>query len=343
MSMSSELKKVLIVDDSEIEREVLKNIICDEFEVAEADNGYNALDIILKEKEKLDAILLDISMPVLDGFSVLALMREHEITDIPVFLITAEATKDNVQKALKFNVQEFIRKPFDREEVLRRLKAKLGIVADVELAEEDVQETRKFINDAKEVYKKYLTNFNKDTNHYLRMTAVMKILLSKYAANTGSLERARVEIISEAAFFCDIGFMMLPNTFRSVMDRDEMDNEAYQSHTTIGRDIIELNRSKACAYFTQICGDMCAHHHERYDGGGFPDRIYGNNNSIYTQMCRLVDDFDRLYFRYREHNELQFDFVIGELSRDKGAVSPEILSLLTSSKFNIVMYYNAKV
>ncbi len=340
--MNTDFKRILIVDDSEIEREVLKSILCDEFDVMEADNGYNALEVILEERERLDAILLDISMPVLDGFSVLALMRENEITDIPVFLITAEATKENVQKALKFNIQEFIRKPFDREEVLRRLKAKLGIVADMELSEEDIQETRKFINDAKEVYKKYLANFNKDTGHYLRMTALMKILLSKYAANNGGIERAQVDIISEAAFFCDIGFMMLPNTFRGVT-RDDMDNEAYQSHTFIGRDIVELNRSKPCAFFTQVCADMCMHHHERYDGGGFPDRIYGNNNSVYTQMCRLVDEFDRLYFKYREHNEMQFDFVISELAQDKGAVSPEVFQLLTASKFNIVMYYNAKV
>lgn len=175
------------------------------------------------------------------------------------------------------------------------------------------------------------------------MVALMKILLSKYAVNTMDvkLERAEIEIISEAAFFCDIGFMMLPSSLRG-SSREEMNGEQYQSHTSLGADIVRLNATKQCEYFVSICSDMCENHHERYDGAGFPNRITGKNNSVYAQMCRLVDEFDYLYYKYREHNELQFDFVVGTLTMDRGAVSPEILSLLVDSKFNIVMYYGTK-
>lgn len=112
-----ERKRILIVDDSEIDRTVLKSIMEDEFEVIEADNGYSALEIMLKKKEHLDVLLLDVSMPLLDGLNVLRILRENNLDDIPVFMITAEATKDNIEKASQYNITEFIRKPFNREEI----------------------------------------------------------------------------------------------------------------------------------------------------------------------------------------------------------------------------------
>ncbi len=123
--MTDSLKKVLIVDDSETDREILKSIVGTKYAVIEAANGYIALEILLKSAIQVDLILLDVSMPVLDGFDVLRIMREKKLDDIPVFLITAEATKDNVEKAAPFRISEFIAKPFDRREIMRRLAAKL--------------------------------------------------------------------------------------------------------------------------------------------------------------------------------------------------------------------------
>ncbi len=125
--MMKDMKRILIADDSVIDRTVLRNMLDGEFEVVEADNGYSALDIILKKGEAFDAVLLDVSMPFCDGMSVLRVLRENNLKDIPIFMITVEATKENVKKASKYNIAEFIRKPFDRDEVLRRLRAKLGV------------------------------------------------------------------------------------------------------------------------------------------------------------------------------------------------------------------------
>lgn len=143
--MITNRKKLLIVDDSEIDREILKNILGDEFQIIEAYNGYDGLEIILKREGHLDGILLDVSMPVLDGFSVLRVMRENNIKYIPVFLITAEATKDNVVRAAEYNVSEFIVKPFERDKVLKRIYYKLGIVSNQELAEKDIEEINTYI------------------------------------------------------------------------------------------------------------------------------------------------------------------------------------------------------
>lgn len=336
-------KKLLIVDDSEIDREVLKNILDEEFEIVEAENGYAALEVVLKQRVHFDAILLDVSMPVLDGFSVLRLMQESGHGVVPVFMITAEATKENVEKAMLHGVAEFIRKPFDRDEILKRIKAKLGMVTKRELTEADLGLTKKYIADLEAIYGKYLKNVGKDSGHYERMTAVMKILLNKYAAvylDGMELDQMKIEIISKAAYFCDIGEMVCANVpgFRGG-NKERTETEMVQGHTIAGSELIRLNYEECCQFFVQVCADMCVHHHERYDGTGFPHRILGKNNSVYTQMCGLADRFDTLFFKYRECNEMQFDFVVSELVQDRGAVSREVFALLEDSKQNLVEFY----
>lgn len=334
-------KTLLIIDDSEIDREVLKNILCNEFDILEADSGYSALEIILKNTENIDAVLLDVSMPVLDGFGVLRIMKENNIKNLPVFLITAEATRDNVEKATQFNISEFIKKPFEREDILKRLRTKLGVVSNYNLTEKDIEETHRYISDLETVYNRYLVNFGEDSGHYMRITDLMKILLIEYSvtANKPELDKTHIEIISKAGYFCDIGNMVISDKLLKTGKPEETDRDSYQSHTILGADIIRLNYSKRCRYFVQICADICMHHHERYDGKGFPHKIIGDNNLIYTQICRLVDRFDNLFFRFNERNNLQFDFVVKELAQDKGAVSDEVLSYLISCKSDIVNYY----
>ncbi len=337
-----EVKKILIVDDSEIDREVLKRILCDDYDVIEVDNGYSALEILQKGIESLDAIMLDVSMPVLDGFSVLRLMQENKMESIPVFLITAEATKDNVTKAIQFKVAEFIKKPFDRADILKRLNAKIGSSWQHYVTEKDINEMKQFVGRLKRIYEKYLTSYGKDISHYEHMTGLMKLFLNRYSDVSGTeLSRGQIELISNAAFFCDIGYMLLPYGLE-YEPRNGADDEQNQSHTRLGADIIKLNSAKKCQYFVQICADMCLHHHETWDGNGFPDQIYGSSYSVYTQMCRLADRFDCSFFRYLEHNEMQFDFVVSELAPDWGGVSPEIFSLLTECKSNIILYYGTK-
>ncbi len=342
--MKEDLKKVLIVDDSEIDREILKSILGSEFEIIEAVDGHLALEIIMNQADKLDVILLDVSMPVLDGFSVLRQMRENNINHIPVFLITAEATKENVEIAAKYNVSEFIVKPFKREEIIRRIELKIGLVVKPVLQNTDIDDTKKHISSFANVYHNYLVNFNTDVGHYKRMTGLMRILLSRYSALNPEMDLSveEIEVISNAAFFCDVGDMVIPRQIKGKAKRQEEGGEAYRKHTVLGADIVQLNTSPSCAFFVQICADMCAHHHERYDGKGYPHGLNGNENSVYTQMCKLTDQFDTLFYTYREHNEAQFKSVLEEMEKDTGSVSPVILSLLSACMANIISYYHAK-
>lgn len=258
-------------------------------------------------------------------------------------MITAEATQANVERAAQYNVSEFIRKPFEREDILKRLKSRLGAVLKQNLTKQDVEETYKYIADLEAVYNKYLSNAGKDNTHYSRIVDLMKILLNEYSTmeKNAGINREQIEIISKAAYFYDIGNMLLPSNIKyGMVKQEEVGVDLYQTHTVSGADIIALNLSKHCEYFVNISTDMCTHHHERYDGNGFPHRVQGENNSIYTQMCKLADEFDELFFKYSEHQELQFKSVLNELRQDKGAYSPRVLSLLEKCQPAIILYYN---
>ncbi len=203
-------KRILIVDDSEIDREVLRSMLEEEYEVVQADNGYYALDIILEKGEKFDAVLLDVSMPFLDGISVLRVLRENHLQDVQIFMITAEATKENIEKASRYNIADFIRKPFDREEVLKRLRTKFRDEGKARLTRADIEETRKYIADLEHLYERYLNLAGQDKRRDVRRAYFMKVMLKKACERrmvTEELGEFQSEMICKAAYFCNIGDM----------------------------------------------------------------------------------------------------------------------------------------
>jgi putative two-component system response regulator len=343
-------KRLLIVDDSEIDREVLKNILSSDFAIIEADNGYSGLEIILSGKPKLDAVMLDISMPVLDGFNVLQLMSENDVKNLPVILITAEATKSNVHKAIQYNVSGFISKPFDPELILERMRTMFDIQAESSgeivlplqiLSENDITETHTYISKLKEIYKRYLRNNNIDDSSYVRVSAITEMLLEEYAVmeRTAELDSAHIDLISRAAYFYDIGKMGIPDSIARAKPENLSDLGVYESHTNIGADIIWLNHAPSCRYFVHVCADICMHHHERYDGEGFPHCLKGDENSVYTQICSVAIKFERMFSKRPEFDETQFDFVVKEMSIKHGEFSHKMLTLLRETRTAILAFY----
>ncbi len=334
-------KKIMIVDDSDVDRVILKTILSDEFEIIEKSSGFAAMNFLENSNNKLDALLLDVSMPAVDGFDVLKFMKDSGINNIPVFLITAEATRINVEKASQFGVAEFIRKPFDKEYILRRIRLQIGVVCEYELTSEDIEKTYEYISELEFIYKRYLANFGGDHERYQRISGLMKILLTRYAAvaDQPKLDKDHIDIISRAGYFCDIGNMIVPPETVKILRLRGANADSYQNHTRLGAELINLNHSKECRYFVEVCTDICVHHHERYDGRGFPHKIIGEHNLIYSQVCRLADRFDRSFIRYKESSEKPFIAAEIDLKKDKGSVSDKVFSLLMDCRSDIIEYY----
>lgn len=341
--MKTNKNTLLIVDDSEITRELLKNVLSDKFDIIEEDNGYSAIDIIQSKAEELAAIILDVSMPRMNGFGVLEAMKKNNISEIPVFMISSEATSNNVEEAAQYNVSEFIKKPFDHLDVLERIThdliTKKQLAADNELTDINIVETRQYIEHLKKIYDVYLDNFGKDKRHYERMTQLMEILLKRYAAVSKEikLEPIHIELISKAVYFCNIGDMGVLKVFRTGSNKQSRD--IYMNHALLGANIIKLNYSENCKYFVQICSDICAQHHEKNDGTGFPHKLSGDKISIYAQMCRIVEEFDNLYYEYTEHTQLRFDYTLNKIIQETGAIRYEVCNLFKGCKYEIIEYY----
>lgn len=343
--MAQERKHLLIVDDVEIDRIILKSILCRDFDIMEASSGNMAFEYITTQGDRLDAILLDIAMPHIDGFDVLKFMEDKGLTHIPVFLVTAEPTRDNVEKAMKYHIAEFIGKPFEREDVLRRLRSRLGLTPAYDLKNEDLKETYAYIAELETLYKKYLANFDKDDAHYRIMVDLMRILLTYYNKylRDDKLTSDGIELISKAAYFCDIGEMLIPDKRLKIMSGHTDGQDIQKEHTQLGYALIRLNRAKSCEYFVEVCSSMCLHHHERVDGGGYPDGLLGDNNSIYNQMCRLVDEFETMRSKFYGDKARPVKFVVKRLvNDDAGMVSPKVSALLEDCEPQIIDYFTKK-
>ena len=268
--MAQEKRQLMVVDDSDVDRIILRSMLSTDFKVQEYTNGSMAIEYITRMKDQVDGILLDISMPHISGFDVLQFMKDKGMDDVPVFLITGEPTRENVERALTYQVDEFICKPFYKDDVLRRLRSRLGVIPEYNEKQEDMGEARAYISALQGLYQRYLVNFNKKDDRYRVMEDLMRILLTRYSRtkNGRGLDANRIELISKAAYFCDIGEMLIPDKQLQLQEGQAPLADIQQSHTVLGADLVRLNQSKACSYFVEICSGMCLHHHERWDGKG---------------------------------------------------------------------------
>lgn len=341
--MAQEKKRVLIVDDTMVDRMILKSILEKDFRIMEADSGNRAFEYITTIGDDLDAILLDLSMPHINGFDVLSFMKEKNISDIPVFVVTSETTKVNVQKAFQYDVSDFIKKPFDKDDVLGRLRSRLGIVPEYNLTKEELLETTKYIADLESVYKTYLTNFGKSDARYKARSDLMHIMLNAYRRTWQGegMNQDSIMLISKAAYFCDIGEMLVPeDKQKEVVVNVLKSRELKERHTVLGSNFIRLNRSSSCRYFVEICASMCLHHHERYDGRGYPYGIKGDNNSIFNQICRVLDELEERRSKFYGDKVKPIKYIIGHLVDDGlGVAGKEVYDLLEECEPSIFNYY----
>jgi len=343
--MAQDRKRLLIVDDTEIDRIILRSILNVDFEIDDVDNGNAAFEYLTTKADQLDAILLDISMPNIDGFDVLRFMRDKGIVQIPVFLVTAEATRDNVQRALEHKIAGFIGKPFDREDVPRRLRSRLGVVPTYDLKNEERKATAAYIADLDNIYQQYLSNFGKSNERNKTMSDLMKILLTNYDKKQWDikLNPKSIDIICQAAYFCDIGEMLVPDKRLQNIEGMNWNQDLQQRHTMLGNNLVRLNRAKSCEYFVEICSDMCLHHHERLDGQGYPHGLEGKSFSLFNQMCRLVDEFVHQHSKFYGNGAKPVKFVIRRLVNDYvGMVDPRLYTLLEDCEQQIVDYFLKK-
>lgn len=310
-------KCILIVDDTEINRGILKEIFAEEYEVLEAENGRRALELIATKKDTLAAVLLDIVMPEMDGFRLLEELSKHKIPDkIPILMITADTSTDAERKSYEKGAADVIHKPFDAFVVSHRVKRAVELFDSKSQLEHKVMEQTKVLKKQFMVLKKQEERL-RETNtriidtictivefrnlesgyHLKRIKGFVQILANTAMRNYPEfgLTPHKIEVITTASAMHDIGKITVPDAILLKPGRltaDEFD--IMKSHTTRGCEIVKMLADLQDKEYLEVSYDICRHHHEKYDGKGYPDGLKGEEISIAAQLTSLADVYDAL-------------------------------------------------
>lgn len=351
-------QQILIVDDEEINREILAEIFRDnedDYELLQAEDGLEAVRQI-ESNRNIVLIFLDIVMPVQDGFKVLDYMKEKELLDeIPVIMITGETVEKSEDRAYSYGVADVIHKPFYSHVVKRRSRNIIELYQnklnmeirlkeqeeEIRAQEKEIRETNEFIIDALssvvESRSAETGDHTKRIKYYTRIMA--RYLMDHYPKY--ELTPAKVDAIARASVLHDIGKIAIPDSILLKPGRlttEEFDT--MKTHTTQGCDILEkLYRDKNDEFY-HYCYDICRHHHERWDGRGYPDHLAGDDIPISAQIVAVADVYDALVsprvYKSSFTNVKAFEMI---MNGECGQFAPDILECFTLAKedfFNIL-------
>ncbi|MCM1038051.1 MAG: response regulator [Ruminococcus sp.] len=356
MEMENKKQQILIVDDEEVNREILKEMFRDgTYDLLEAENGEDAI-ARLSENDRIVLVLLDIVMPVKDGFEVLKYMHKQEMLEqIPVILITSEDALDSEDQAYSFGVADVIHKPFYPHIVKRRSRNiidlyqhKHNMEVRLKEQEEEIREQEKKIRENSEYMIDTLSSVvearSAETGEHTRrikyFTRIMLKYLMKYYPKYG-ITQEQIDEICKASALHDIGKIGIPDAILLKPGRLTSEEfEVMKTHTTIGCEILEKSYKDQTSEFYRYAYDICRYHHERWDGKGYPDHLTGDEIPIYSQVVAIADVYDALVsprvYKSAYANGIAYEMI---MNGECGQFSPDVLECFALAKedfFNIV-------
>lgn len=337
---ASEVQKqqILVVDDSELNRGILIEMLKEEFDIIEAENGKEAVDKIRKYGKKLSVVLLDIVMPVMDGFEVLSVMnRNHWIEDIPVIMISSEESEGFIRKAFNFGVSDYISRPFDCDIVYQRVFNTIKLYAKqrrlMTLVSDQILEKEKNNQMMVEVLSQIVEFRNEESGlHVLHIKILTEMLLEYLVQKTDKYELSPDEchMIATASAFHDIGKIGIDEKILNKPGKLTPEEfEQIKQHTLIGASMLDKMDRYKDEPLIKIAYQICRWHHERYDGRGYPDGLLGEEIPISAQIVSIADVYDaliseRAYKKAFSHEKALEMIVNGEC----GTFNPLLLETL---------------
>ena len=330
--------RILIVDDSEMNRMILSEMLKGEFEILEAENGSVCLDMLSRYEMKISLILLDIVMPGMDGFGVLEYMnRNNLIKDIPVIMISGEDSGEVIKRAYEMGVSDYIKRPFDMEVVHRRVLNTIKLYAKqrrlVAMVMNQVFEKEKNSRMLISVLSEIVEFRNGESGtHVLNINTLMTMILEQLAKKTDKyhLSWSNRMLISTASSLHDIGKIGIDEKILNKPGRlTPEERKIMEKHTVIGADMLANLPMYEDEPLMKVAYQICRWHHERYDGKGYPDGLKGEEIPISAQVVALADVYDaltseRVYKKAYSHEEAVQMICNGEC----GTFNPLLLECL---------------
>ena len=299
--------KILIVDDDELNRMILANIFSDDYEILEASNGEEGVRLLLSDIPDIAAVLLDVMMPVMDGIQFLEKVRSKGWNGgIPIFLITAESDTQVLSRAYALGVMDTIAKPVVPYMVRRRVDsvielfmARKRLRARVEEQQHQLDEQARRILELNHSMIEVLSTAvefrsAESGSHVKRIHDITKCLLLNTELGVG-MSYETIEIIATASIMHDIGKIAIPDAILNKPGRLTPEEfEIMKTHTLRGAEFLEkIPQMREHPGFIYAY-DIARHHHERYDGRGYPDGLRGDEIPIWSQAVALADCYDAL-------------------------------------------------
>ena len=295
--------RILVVDDSEMNREILSEILSEEYDIIEADSGDTCIDMLRKYETGISLVLLDIVMPGMDGFGVLNYMnRHHYLEDIPVIMISSEDSAEIVRRAYEMGVSDYINRPFDAGVVHRRVYNTIKLYAKqrrlIALITNQVYEKEKNNRMMVGILSQIVEFRNGESgSHVLNINIFTGMLLESLVQHTDKYDLSWSErlLITTASALHDIGKIGIDDKILNKPGRlTDEEFKIMQNHTIIGASILENMGSYQDEELMKVAYQICRWHHERYDGKGYPDGLKGDEIPISAQVVSLADVYDAL-------------------------------------------------
>ncbi|MBO5484179.1 MAG: response regulator [Lachnospiraceae bacterium] len=349
-------KKILIVDDVELNRIMLEEMLQEKYDIFQAANGKEAIQCLEKENESISLILLDLLMPELDGFGVLEIIQKKEwMKKIPVMIISGDTSVETENRCFEYGISDFIHKPFDSSIIQNRVKNIIELFSYKNQLEEKIEKQTGILRKQNKVLMLQAEKLKENNiriidilgtvvesrnlesgEHINRVKGYTRILGNQLMQDYPEYGLAEndIEIISSAAALHDIGKIAIPdNILLKPGKLTDEEFECMKSHTTRGCEILNGIEGIWEDNYRKVSYDICRHHHERYDGKGYPDGLKGDDIPVAAQIVSVADVYDalvneRVYKDAFSCEDAFFMIVSGEC----GMFSPKLMESFRKSR-----------
>lgn len=297
------LQQILIVDDSDMNRAMLREILKDNYSILEAGNGAECLSCVKHMGSSLSLILLDLNMPEMDGFEVLAeLSRLGYMDDIPVIIISGTDSTADICRAYDLGATDYIHRPFNTQVIYRRVSNTITLMAKqrrmAELVNRQIDRTTKQQELMVDFLSRIIGYRSGESNpHFANISTLSALLLQalQKRKNHYGLTEHDCQLIATAAVFHDVGKIGIPESILLKPGKlTAKEFEVMKTHTLIGDNLIKSLEIYHDEPLLQMAAQICRWHHERYDGGGYPDGLKGEEIPLCAQVVSIADVYDAL-------------------------------------------------
>ena len=341
-------QQILIVDDSELNREILSEMLHSDFRILEAENGEQCVTMLEQYGTGIALILLDIVMPGMNGFEVLESMtRNHWIEEIPVIMISSENSEPYIRKAYELGVSDYISRPFDAKVVFQRVFNTIKLYAKqrrlIRMVTSQIYEKEKNSRIMVGILSHIMEFRNGESGlHVSHINRLTYLLLERLVQKTGQyhLSRSDRELIATASALHDIGKIGIDEKILNKPGKlTQQEFEIMKTHTVIGAFMLKQLTAYQNEPIVKIAYQICRWHHERYDGKGYPDGLKGEDIPIAAQVVSIVDVYDalvspRVYKKAFPHEQAMQMIMNGEC----GVFNPLLLECLEEIQDQIRAY-----